>query len=172
MTKKGISVERIKKAQLRYFDKEHNGVEVPDFKAYTIFIKLEDTYMNLFNGLEELNVYERLPYSNSTQSGEDFGTKIRLVCGKEENGVCYVLETTDMEELKGLDSVTETDLYKIVLDSEDFYFDRIDLLNAYPHMVGFIERMKIMKKDKPMRDKLFKYLGSKEKEKVMKKFQK
>ena len=81
-----IPVERIKKAQLRYFD--GNGTLVPDIKACTLFIKNDETYINLFNFVSECNVYERLPYSNNTRDGEDYGTKIRLVSGKEEKGLC------------------------------------------------------------------------------------
>lgn len=167
--KKNIPVEKIKKAQLRYFDEEHNGVEIPEIKAYTIFVETDDGYVNLFTGLDNYNVYERLPYTNTTQGGEDFGTKIRLVSGKEEDGVCYVLESKGMTELKGLESVTKEYLYKLILESEDFYFDRLDLLNAYPHMLGFFEKQAIKKKDKESLKKLFKYLDGHEKEKVYKK---
>lgn len=163
-----IPVERIKKAQLRYYEKD-KGVEIPYFKAYTIFIKKDDVYMNLFNMLEDYNVYERLPYSNTTQSGEDFGTKIRLVYGKEEEGTCYVLESQRMKELDGLETISIRDLYDIILRSEDFYFDRVDLLNAYPHLLGYSDRKAILKKDKPMLKELFDYFDSKEKEKVLKK---
>ena len=166
---KSLPVEKIKKAQLRYFDEEHNGVEIPEMKAYTIFIEADGSYINLFTGLDNYNVYERLPYTNTTQGGEDFGTKIRLVSGKEEDGVCYVLELKDMPELKGKETISDRELFDIVLKSEDFYFDRLDLLNAYPHLVGFFEKQAIKKKDKESLKKLFKYLDDREKEKVYKK---
>ena len=162
-----IPVERIKKAQLRYFD--GNGTEIPEIKAYTIFIKKEDTYVNLFNFMTECNVYERLPYSNSTQSGEDYGTKIRLVCGKEERGICYVLESGKMDELSRYDSIPLMDLYKIILKSDDYYFDRKDIITAYPHLVSHRERKKILEKDDVMMDKLFDYFDEKELEKTYQK---
>jgi hypothetical protein len=162
-----IPVERIKKAQLRYFD--GNGTEVPEIKAYTIFIKNDETYINLFNFVTECNVYERLPYSNNTLDGEDFGTKIRLVCGKEERGLCYVLESGKMEELSHYDSISMTDLYKIILKSDDFYFDRKDIITAYPHLVSRRERKKILKNDDVMMDELYDYLDDKELEKTYKK---
>ena len=104
-----IPVEKIKKAQLRFFD--GNGTEIPEIKAYAVLIKKKDSYINLFNFLEDCNVYDRLPYSNSTQSGEDYGTKIRLVAGEEKPGICYVLETKPMEELEGLRDIALMDLY-------------------------------------------------------------
>lgn len=162
-----IPVERIKKAQLRYFD--GNGTEIPEIQAYTIFIKKDDTYVNLFDFITECNVYERLPYSNNTQSGEDYGTKIRLVCGKEERGICYVLEAGKMNELKSVDSISLMDLYKIILESDDFYFDRKDIINAYPHLLGYHERKRILAKDDVMMNKLFEYFDEKELEKVYKK---
>ena len=148
-----IPVERIKKAQIRYFDGD--GTLVPDIKAYTIFIKNDDTYINLFNFVTECNVYERLPYSNNTRDGEDYGTKIRLVSGKEEKGICYILEYRKMEELEGLDSISMMDLYKIIVKSEDLYFDRRDIISAYPHLAKFRERKRIIEKDNEMIDKLF-----------------
>ena len=164
-----IPVERIKKAQLRYNDLDENGLEVPEIKAYTIFIKKEDTYVNLFNFVKECNVYERLPYSNNTLDGEDYGTKIRLVCGKEEKGLCYVLEYGKMDELSHYDSIPLMDLYKIILKSDDFYFDRKDIIAAYPHLVSRRERKKILENDDIMMDKLFDYLDEKEIGKTYKK---
>ncbi|MBR5370086.1 MAG: hypothetical protein IK137_02145 [Bacilli bacterium] len=162
-----IQVDRIKKAQLRYFD--GNGTEIPEIEAYTIFIKKDDTYINLFDFVTDCNVYERLPYSNNTRDGEDYGTKIRLVCGKEEKGICYVLESGKMKELKNIESISLIDLYKIILESKDFYFDRKDIINAYPHLLSHREKKKILEKDDIMMNKLFEYFNEKELEKTYKK---
>ena len=162
-----IPVEKIKRAQIRFLDEE--GVEIPEIKAYTIFIKKECSYINLFNLLEDCNVYERLPYSNVTPSGEVYGTKIRLVHGNKNLGKCYVLDFKKMDELEGLEEISLMDLYMIVLKSNDFYPDRKDIIRAYPHLVSRREKKKILENDDIMMDKLFDYLDEKEIGKTYKK---
>lgn len=160
-----IPVERIKKAQIRYYDVEHNGVEIPELKAYTIFIKMGDMYVNLFNSFLEFNVYERVPYYNTTSNGEDFGSKIRLIQGKVESGECYVLESKSMTELEGMDTISIDALYKIILKSEDFYADRMELLYDHPYLVSYCEKKKIIKKDLYKMGQFMSYLESKKNQK-------
>ena len=157
-----IPVEKIKRAQIRFLDEE--GVEIPEIKAYTIFIKKECSYINLFNLLEDCNVYERLPYSNVTPSGEAYGTKIRLVHGNKNLGKCYVLDFKKMDELEGLEEISLMDLYMIVLKSNDFYPDRKEIIRDHQHIVGYREKRRILEKDSIMIDKFYDYLEEKQEE--------
>lgn len=81
-----LPVKDIKRAQVRYFQSDINACEIPDIGAYAYFLKIKDTYINILNPFEDCNIYERVPYSNSTRDGEDFGTKIKLINGTSNDG--------------------------------------------------------------------------------------
>ena len=87
-----IRVKDLKKAKIRYYEKDRNGCEIPEVEAYTLFVKKGDRYINFFHPFVNCNVYERVPYSNSTSTGETFGSKLVLAQGEEKDGICYIIE--------------------------------------------------------------------------------
>ena len=147
-----VSIDRVKRAEIRYFEKEMNGVAIPEVRAYAILLRVNDSYISIVDPFKESNVWGRLPYTNSTSSGEDFGTKIRLLSGKEEDGVCYVLEPTLPTELtdlvqEGTDQIDIDDIYSYIANSKDFYYDRIDLIRKNPGLVKLGQARKIIDSD-------------------------
>lgn len=123
-----VNTNNIKLAKVKYFDVEHNGVEVAKEDPYVFLYKLGDTYVNLFDPIENLPVYSRVPYSNTTRSGEDFGSKIVLTQGETKNGLCYVMENVEVKKLFNKDIISVSDLMNYMIHSEKFFLDRKDFL--------------------------------------------
>lgn len=124
-----LETKNLKLAQIRYFDTYHNGVEIPDIKAYTFLYKHGDHYINYLNPYEELPVYDRVPYTNTTMDGFDFGTKIVLAQGECMDGACYVIENMGVDNIFGMDTITSDQLEEFVLKSNLFFVDRLRLLS-------------------------------------------
>ena len=149
MKSTNVNTSKLRLAQVRYFDEEKNGTEIPRIKAYAFLQEVNGVYVNLLDPTEELPVYERTPYTNTTLDGEDFGTKIILAQGEEKEGPCFVLEKVNVRELFGRDIVTIEDVEKYVLKSEMFFVDRMSLIKEKK---GFIihlgSRLKVMEDSK------------------------
>ena len=123
-----VDSSRLRLAQVRYFNKEMNGVSIPSQSAYAFLVNVNGTYVNIVNPIEELPVYDRVPYTNTTLDGEDYGTKLVLINGEVQDGVCYVLERTKIEDLFDKKEVYISDLEDYIMKSDKFFIDRIDLL--------------------------------------------
>lgn len=155
-----IPVKRIEKAQIRYYEMDKNGCEIPEISAYTYFLNVNGNYINLFHPCEECNIYKRVPYANTTVSGESFGTKIELVTGKEEDGVCYILEKEN-HDFTDLDCISYKELEKRILSMGDFIVDRIFIEES----MNFIDRYfmrDLIESDQEELIKLQDYINSKE----------
>ena len=61
-----ISADKVRIGQMRYFDIERNGTEIPEDKAYAFLVKVNGVYINPFNPFEEIPVYDRTKYTNTT----------------------------------------------------------------------------------------------------------
>ena len=164
-----LPVNKIRKARIRYYEKD-KGCEIPEIEAYTFFLKVHDTYINLTHPFDECNVYDRSIYTNSTKSGEDFGNRLVLVNGKEEDGICYILEPS-LDAFNDRDYISVEELEReIVYNMSVFYFDRWDLaFGDRKDCTTILERLRIFKGDSTRREKFLKYLESKENEKKLKK---
>ncbi len=162
-----IAVKDLRKAKIRYYETD-KGCEIPELEAYALLIKIGDEYRNVVRPLEECNVYDRVPYSNRTQGGDDFGTKIVLASGKEEDGICYIIEK-NLDAFTGKDYVTVREIDDEIINNLDvFYFDRWDL--CFEDGVPINKNSKIVKKaDRERRKKFIEFLESKEKQKTFKK---
>lgn len=161
-----IKTSRLRKARIKYFESDKNGCEVFCPEAYALLLKVGDAYINVVNPYEECNVYDRVPYSNSTKSGEDYGTKLLLVCGREEDGLCYVLEPKlgafeDKSYIRFCDIENE-----IAYNLSVFYFDRWDLFkdSNRGYFDQFIQKGLAFKKDAEKREEFLNYISSKEEE--------
>lgn len=160
-----IPVKKIKRAQIRYFECDKNGCEVTDIEAYTYFINIHGVYVNIFHPLEEFNIYVRTPYGNSTMDGESFGSMLRLVNGREEDGVCFVLDKDDAY-FSGRDYISCEDLEEEIINKEEFIVDRVDILRKRKCNK---KEKQILKRDEKQLRKLQEYINSKENVKVLKK---
>ena len=123
-----IETKKLKLAQVRYYDEEHNGVEVPSLKAYVFLLKSGESYINILNPGEDLPVYERVPYTNTTLDGDDYGTKIVLAYGECESGPCYVVENIGMDHIFEVDSISLRQLKEYVMKSNLFFMDRLEIM--------------------------------------------
>ena len=123
-----INTSNIKLAQIRYFNEKVNACEIPTIEAYALLVNVWGKYINLFNFTDELPVYTRAPYSNTTMDGEDYGTKIVLVTGEVQEGPCYVLEPLRMKSVFRKEKISFGELEQYVLQSDLFFVDRIGLL--------------------------------------------
>lgn len=123
-----MKTNQLRIAEVRYFDTYHNGILVPSQETYTFLYKMGNQFINVFTPEIEYPVYERVPYSNVTKDGWEFGTKILLVSGECQDGLCYVMERTPIEDVLRVDEITKEELEDVVLKSNLFFINRIDLL--------------------------------------------
>ena len=157
---------KIKLAQIKYFDKKNNGIEVNDIDAYAFLYEEDGHYVNLLNPLADLPVYKRVPYSNVTSSGEEYGTKIVHEQGEIKDGLCYVVGFTKMEELFGDKDIDLETIKNYILSSSKFFVDRILIISNMLGNAG-TRGKKMLKKtfeaDSEMMNKLFEFADSHEK---------
>lgn len=162
-----IAVENLRKAKIRYYE-EDKGCEIPEVEAYALLIKIGDEYRNVVRPLEECTVYDRVPYSNRTQGGDDFGTKIVLASGKDEEGICYIIEK-NLDAFEGKDYVTVSEIDDEIINNLDtFYFDRWDLCFKDGVPINMCSK-RVKKADKERRKKFIEFLESKKRQKVFEK---
>ncbi len=122
-----ISADKVRIGQMRYFDIERNGTEILEDKAYAFLVKVNGVYINPFNPFEEIPVYDRTKYTNTTLDGESYGTKIELACGEVKEGPCYVLEKLDGRDIFDKEEITISDMEDYMFASQDFFFDRMEV---------------------------------------------
>ena len=137
-----IDPSRLYLAQLKYFDEEHNGIEVNDIDAYAFLYEINGVYINPFDVFETLPVYKRVPYSNTTRDGEDFGSKIVLKQGESKDGPCYVIGFVEFKDLFGRDEIDEEVLKRFIITSGRFFVDRLSIMKS----LGGGERVKYQDK--------------------------
>ena len=106
-----MKAKDIKIAELKFFDKDHFGIEVSEAQSYGLIAKVEgvinSAYLNLLNPFEEYPIFERIPYCNCNSDGVEYGAKVISV-GKED------VEKEDIEDF--------------VLKSPFYYKDRMSLV--------------------------------------------
>ena len=164
-----VDVSRIKLAQLRKYDARRKASEIPDKKAYAVMVEVNGTYVNVLNPLEELPVYGRTPYANTTRDGmHEFGNKIVLLNGEEKDGPCYILETTDMEHELHKEKVTIKDIENYVLNSKLFFVDRIKLLNGDRRIPRSLYNKRLVLEDMARLNELNNYLYAEDTKKLIK----
>ena len=167
MKSKKIDANKLRLAQLKYFDEAHNGVEVNGLDAYAFLYNSDGHYINPFDSFTALPVYERLPYSNTTRDGEDFGSKIIYVQGDKSSGPCYVMGNTTMRELFGAKEITEEVLKNYIIKSRKFFIDRPVLMRALSKKDLRRYQDKLIK-DAEMMDRLTEFFESHEEEQIHK----
>lgn len=163
MIDRRLEVKDIRKARVRYYEKDMKGCEIPNIDAYAFFVKVNGVYINPVRPFDEFNVYDRLPYPNSSRDGEDYGSMIMFASGKNEDGMCYVLESKSEPIFGHPDSISIRELEEgIISDIGVFYMDRWDLVANRPSLSPL--RKRIERIDSGRRKMLFEFLEAKEKE--------
>lgn len=142
-----ISTENLRPVGLRYFSEKENGMEVSKNLGYAFLVKVdENLYINPFEPLETYPLFDRLPYTNVTSYGEEFGSKIELVCGEEKTGPCYITLAEDSTKIFKKDSITVGELEDFILRSRYYFMDRREIaLSRF--MEHPIRMQKIMRND-------------------------
>lgn len=160
--KQMIDTNRLFLGGMRFFSKEDNGAELSDNLGYAVLYKIaEDIYINIMNPLEEYPVFLRVPYTNVSSYGEEYGTKLALVSKKVETGPCYVISSSFKELLK-VDNIDLEGLEDYILNSSYYFIDRTDIAKdrlkknprkmnsiikndskSYEEMVEFFENRKV-----------------------------
>ena len=130
-----INTKDLRIAEVRYFDTEHNGVEIPPLTAYAFLLKVGEEYINIINPGKDYPVYERVPYSNTTREGWEFGTKIILATGECQDGLCYVVGNTPMEDVFCVSTVTRRELIENIVKSGEFFIDVAEIHEKQRHSI-------------------------------------
>lgn len=154
-----IDTKRIKLGKVTFFDTEHNGTAVPSVDAYVFLVNVNGTYVNPFNVASELPVYDRVPYTNTTRDGEDFGTKIVLANGEVKDGPCYVIEKIDISSYYGKEQMSVDMLRDIMLKSDKFFVDRLGVLEEIPALTRGRKLGRKMMEDKKKMSELQEFLS-------------
>ena len=128
-----MKAKDIKIAELKFFDKEHFGIEVSEVQSYGLIAKVEgvinSVYLHLLNPFEEYPIFERIPYCNCNSDGVEYGAKVISV-GKEEleTGPCWVIGKENLFEVLGKEDVEKEDIEDFILKSPFYYKDRMSLV--------------------------------------------
>lgn len=124
-------------------------------------MKENDTYYNLFNPMLDYPVYERVPYSNTTANGEDYGTKIQLIQGDACDGICYIVESFHLQSIFGDKQISLSELKSYILSSQFFFLDRQHILDEEPfHFSTILRNHRIREADERSMREFEKYIGS------------
>lgn len=118
----------IKLAELKFYNKEEGGVELTPVQSYGWLVKLGDGYLNVLNPYEEFPVLERVPYSNCSQYGLEYGTKMRPLTECSESGPCWIIGKDSLADFTSLEEVNRQELEDIVLSSSLFFKDRYPIV--------------------------------------------
>lgn len=151
-----IKTKDLSLATLKYYE-EGCGVEVSDNFSYAFLVKVNGVYINPFSQLELYPVFERVPYSNTTLDGEEFGSKLRLLNDIDVTGPCYIIVGTNMFDKE---EISIEELENFILKSSNFFRDRFYI--AKDRLTKFkqpLKMMSIMKKDVLKLDDIDEYFG-------------
>lgn len=161
-----ISVDNLKLAELKYFDKEHNGVELTAPLSYIILFNNGNDYVNLLAPEESYPVFVRnAHYTNYLSNGEEtYGAKVKLLTSMEkcETGPCWVLCSDDFKQKLG-EVTTIRDIQNYILDSSNYFKDRLDVALFRLRRFQDRKRMKkIVEEDIQRRDELYTFFESRQ----------
>ncbi len=163
-----ISTKELKLAEIRLFDAYRMASEIPYVHGYTFLLEEDGQYRTLFRDFDQLPVFGRVPYSNETLNGEDFGSKIVLLQGEADNGPCYIV-SYDGKKLFGKEEITLQELKTYILHSEYFFIDRLSIMEEENSSVfDKIRYFQKRKKDMELMDSFEEYFGCFSKELVKK----
>lgn len=174
-----VNTNKIKLAEVKFFDKEHSGVEFGSPLSYVMLYEVDDEYTSVFNGKKYINlfgpddidlVFERSRfYSCYNSDGVDYGTKLNFVTGQLKTGPCCVLTGLDFSEVFNSDSVDYESLQSYVLKSDKYFMDRVNI--AKERLIAFrnpVRMLRIIDRDKVEAEKMNKYFAERGIQKVKK----
>lgn len=161
MISKVMKADHVRLARVRYNDIHNKGVEIDDIDAYAFLLKAGESYINIFDITSGYPVFERMPYSNTTSDGEDYGTKLIQISGdRNKSGLCYVLEDITARNLFNLDEVTEDLLKEYIIRSNKFFVDRKSILQDTPSFMKKVGALPKLLKDEKKHMRLQRFIES------------
>ena len=127
-----MKTSEIKLVHLRLYIKGE-GAEIDSSmpKALVIYNEEDNKYHNIIIPEETYPLLKRLPYSNTTISGEEYGTKLIAVDPNQKDETCICAILTDdkfMSELKEQIYIEMKDLEDKILYSNLYFKDRIRII--------------------------------------------
>ena len=163
-----IDTRKLWLAKVKYFNAELlAGEKLPlgVSQPYVFLYEIDGKYINLFNPLEEVFTCQ---YNNSQfldEAGNDSGFWVMPVSGEPVNGPYYVMDSRSSRTYIFDEDEIDMDYLKYhILNSDNFFIDRLDIINSLP----LLERVKskfilTMIDDFNKRRRFDSYLKSKEK---------
>ncbi len=104
------------------------GLEHKSDYQYVLLVKEDNKYLDLFDELDEekFAIFKRLPYSNTTLDGEDYGTKVYQVNGvfPKKNDECVLLVDVNFKNILNRDIISKDELKELTLKSKYFIRQR------------------------------------------------
>ena len=167
---KRLDTNKIRIAQVRYYDTRMNGAELSSIVAYAFLYQVgEDQYINLIDPTKDYAVFDRTPYSNVLKSGLEYGTRIVHKCGKIEDGICYVMDEARGKEIFGTDSIDKDRIESYIMNSDYFFLDRPDIMKKIPLMRRLKYASLILADSKRLSD-FYAFIDSHDEKKYMKRY--
>ena len=161
MVNKQMKADQVRLARVRYYDDSKKGIEVDNIGAYAFLVKAGTKYINIFDITSDLPVFERVPYSNTTKDGEDFGSKVMQISGVEDvSGLVYVLEDSTAKDLFNEDQVSDELLKRYIIHSKKFFVDRKSIIQDCPSKLEMLRALPILLSDEKKHAKLQRLVDS------------
>lgn len=148
----------IKLAELKYYSKENNGVEVSLPVSLGVFICLKDRWFNIFDVADDAVIFERLKcYGNVTSTGLEYGSKLRMVSDEEKDvsGPCWILSDKTFSKIIGKEKVSYEEIEDYILCSQEYFKDRSEI--ARKRIFSFREptrMINIIRRDKKNKNRM------------------
>ena len=123
---KNVKTKDIKIGVIKRFTDK--GVELSSDYEYVLLVKNDDKYVDIFDKSDEEKyaVFKRVPYTNATARGEEYGTKLLQIndfyCADSND--CLVLLNVDFRDVLGRDIISKEDLRDFALKSNFFIKQR------------------------------------------------
>lgn len=141
-----IKVKNIRLASVVYWDKSRGTWTTPKVHAYTYFVNVGGKWLNAFRPFNECNV-------------RIIENKFTLVNGKDENGLCYILNPP-LKELYGHeDEISFGKLCDMMLqDYSYFFFDRKEVADINNDIACLSEQISLLLEETSKRRAFKKYI--------------
>lgn len=145
--------ENLHLAELKYFDMQHNGIEVTPPASFVVIYGVDGYYFNTLSSLEEFPTFERVPGTTNSYGDEYFGTKVRVLSESCSTGPCWLInDEVDIQDAFAGEVVTRSEIEQYVLDSPLYFKDRLDI--AKDRLLKFEQPFKMARMVRKEREKI------------------
>ncbi len=126
MSNNSIKASNLVIAEVKFFDKERNGIEYCDAVSHVVLLRRGNSFFNVLNPGEAEPVFKRAMCTTNVvvENGAEYGTMVSLVEGEERTGEVWLLTNRTFDSLLGKDEVTLREVEDYVISSDDFFHNR------------------------------------------------